>query len=105
MFKKFKDKALENAMKAMGNDKVQEVMSSPEFQSFMLRAFQTSMKVKNDVGEARKTIAKRMNVVTGDDLEDLKRNLDRLDRKVRDLKDENETLKEKLEDADAVPES
>ncbi len=99
MFKNLKDKAIDGAMKAMGNDQVQKVMNSPEFQQFMFRAFQTGMKVKSDVEEARKVVVKRMNVATGDDLEDLKRTLDRLERKVRDLKDENETLKEKLDDA------
>ena len=99
MFKKLKDKALENAMKAMGNDKVQQAMNSPEFQNFVMRAFQTGMKVKTDMDEVRQTLVKRMNVATGDDLEDLKRTLDLLERKVRDLKDENEDLKEKLEDS------
>jgi len=99
MFKKFKDKALENAMKAMGNDKVQQMMNSEDFQRFMLRAFQTGMSVKGDLDEVRKTLVKRMNVASGDDLEDLKRTLDRLERKVRDLKDENEDLKEKIDEA------
>ncbi len=100
MFKKLKDAALEGAMKAMGNDQVQKMVNSPEMQKIMFRALQTGMKVKNDVTDARRVLAERMNVATGDDLEDLKRKLDRLERKVQNLRDENETLKEKLEDTE-----
>lgn len=99
MLKKFKDKALEGAMKAMGNDQVQKVMSSPDVQKFVMRAFQTGMRVRSDIDDARRMVVKRMNVATGDDLENLKRTLDRLERKVQNLKDENETLKEKLEES------
>jgi hypothetical protein len=104
MLKDLKDKALANAMKAMQAEPVQKVMNSPEFQKTMFRALQTGMKLKTDVDEARKNVAKHLNVATNDDLEDLKRNIDRLERKVRDLKTENKDLKTKVEAATKAPE-
>lgn len=101
MFKKFKEKAFEGAMKAMGDERLQKVIGSPEVQKVMTRALATGLRMRSDFEEARRNIVNRMNVATGDDLEDLKLKLDRLERKVRDLRDENETLREHLEDKDA----
>lgn len=104
MFKSLKEKAMANAMKVMQTDQAQKVMNSPEVQKAMFRAFQTGMKVKTDVSDASRNIAKRMNFATNDDLQDLKRTIDRLERKVRDLKTENKDLKKKVE-SDAAPAS
>jgi polyhydroxyalkanoate synthesis regulator phasin len=98
MLKNLKEKALDGAMKVMQTDGAKKVMNSAEFQKMMMKAFQASFKVKQDLDEAKRTLAKRLNVATGDDLRDLKRTIDRLERRVKDLKRENEDLKTKVGD-------
>jgi polyhydroxyalkanoate synthesis regulator phasin len=102
MLKDLKDKALSGAMKIMQTEQAQKVMNSPDVQKAMFRAFQTSMKVKGDISDASRNMAKKLNFATNDDLQDLKRTIDRLERKVRDLKTENTDLKSKV-DAQAAP--
>jgi len=99
MFKQFKDKALQGAMKIMQSEQAQKVMSSPEVQKAMMKAVQTGFKVKEDIANTRKVLTKRLNIASGDDLANLKRKLDRLERKVSDLRDENENLRAQVDDA------
>lgn len=98
MWKKLKDRAVSGAMKVVSSDRARKVMDSEEFQSAVFRAVTTGMRVKRDLSEARKVLAKQLDVATGDDLADLKRELDRLERRVRDLKEENEDLRDSLDD-------
>ncbi|MEO1271231.1 MAG: hypothetical protein AAFX99_24330, partial [Myxococcota bacterium] len=65
----------------------------PEVQKAMMKAVQTGFKVKEDIDNTRKVLAKRLNIATGDDLANLKRKLDRLERRVSDLREENEHLR------------
>lgn len=98
MLKMLKEKALDGAMKVMQTDGAKKVMNSAEFQKMMTKAFQTTFKVKQDLDEAKRTLAKKLNVATDDDLQNLKRTIDRLQRRVKDLKDQNEELKTKVGD-------
>lgn len=100
MIKSFKDKAMAGAAKLMQSQQAQKLMTSPEFQKVMMKAFQTGMKVKSDLDSTKRNLAKKMNVATEDDLVTLKRKLDRLERRVTSLRDENADLKAKLSDAE-----
>ncbi len=99
MLKSLKDKAMSGAMKVMQSDKARKMMSSAEFQKVMMKAFETGFRVKQDLDSAKKTVARSLNVATGDDLADMKRTIDRLERKVRDLKSENESLRDEMHGA------
>jgi len=82
----------------MQSDQGQKIMSKPEVQKAMTWAFQTSFKVKNNIDSAKKAAAKRFSVATEDDLKDLKRTLDRLERKVKKM---NDAAKKKAPKTDA----
>lgn len=97
MFKDIKNKALALGMKAMDTEQAKKVMSSEDFQGFMMKALQTSFKVREDLNSAKKVVAQRLNVATEDDLKNLKRQIDRLERNVRNLSTENEKLKAEME--------
>lgn len=97
MLKDLKNKALALGMKAMDTDAAKKVMSSDDFQSFAMKAMQTGFKVRQDLDSAKKMVAQRLNVATEDDLKSLKRQIDRLERNVRNLSNENEKLKAELE--------
>ena len=88
MWKKLKDRAVSGAMKVVSSERARKVMDSEEFQSAVIRAVTTGMRVKRDLAEARRVLAKQLDVATGDDLADLKREIDRLERRVRDLREE-----------------
>ena len=93
MFKRFKDKALEGAVKIMKSEQAQKIIASPDVQKAMFKAFETGFKVKEDITNTRKVVAKRLNIVTGDDLVDLKHKLDHLERRVTHLNEENTQLR------------
>ena len=97
MFKRFKNKALEGAVKLMQSEQAQKIITSPDVQKAMFKAFETGFKVKEDITNTRKVVAKRLNIATGDDLVDLKRKLDHLERRVSHLKDENTQLRHKAD--------
>ncbi len=80
-----KTRAMEGAMKFMQSDKGQKLMSNPDVQKAMSWAFQTSFKVKNNLDSAKKNLAKSFAVATEDDLKDMKRTLDRLERRVKKM--------------------
>lgn len=82
-----KGKAMEAGMKFMQSDKGQKLMANPDVQKAMQWAFQTSFKVQGKVRDTKKTVAKRLSVATEDDLKDLKRTIDRLERKVKKMGD------------------
>ena len=94
MFKRFKDKALESAVKLMQSEQAQKLVSSAEVQKAVLKAVKTGFKVKEDISNTRRVVVERLNIATGDDLVDLKRKLDHLERRVNHLKKENEHLRE-----------
>jgi hypothetical protein len=100
MWKKLKDRAVSGAMKVASSDRARKVMDSDEFQSAVFRAVTTGLRVKRDLAEARRVLAKQLDVATGDDLADLKRELDRLERRVRNLRDENDELRDQLDPDD-----
>lgn len=83
--KEIKQRAMNGAMKLMQTDTAQKVMSKPEFQKAMAWAFQTSVKVKDNIEDTKKKLAKRFAVATEDDLKDLKRTIARLERKVKKM--------------------
>jgi len=100
MLKDLKDKALRLGMDAMDTDAAKKMMGSAEFQKVVMKAFQTSFKVRQDLNNAKKVVAKRLNVATGDDLKEMKRTIDRLERRVKNLKDDNDRLKATVERKD-----
>ena len=98
MINDMKKKALSLGMKAMDTDAAKKMMTSPEFQKVVMKALQTGVKVRQDLNNAKKVMARSLNVATGDDLKEMKRNIDRLERRVRNLKTENEKLKDSMGD-------
>ena len=81
--KDVKGQLLTGAMKVMQSDTARKVMSSPHFQNAMAFAFKTTFKVKNDIDSARKNVASALNLVTKDELRDLQRNVERLERRLK----------------------
>lgn len=87
-----KARAMQEAMKFMQSNKGQKVMANPDVQKAMQWAFQTSFKMQNKISGAKKSLAKKLAVANEDDLKELKRSMDRLERKVKRM---NETAKKK----------
>ena len=80
-----KAKAMDGAMKFMQSDKGQKLMANPDIQKAIQWAFQTSFKVQSKVGQVKRDVAKKFAVATEDDLKELKRTMDRLERKVKKM--------------------
>lgn len=89
-FKNLKSRAMDEAMKFMQSEKGQKIMSNPDVQKAMAWAFQTSFKVKNNVTTVKKSLAKKLAVATEDDLKDLKRTIDRLERRVKKMNNDSQ---------------
>lgn len=71
------------AMKLMQTDAAKKVMSSQQFQNAMALAFRTTFKVRNNVDTAKKRVASTFNLVTRDEVRDLRRSVERLERRLR----------------------
>jgi len=89
-----KDEFMKKAMKALQNDKVQEIMSNEKVQKGMAEAIKASYEVKSQFDEKKKEFAKKLNLATSDDLRSMKRELDRLQRQVSRLKEQQRRQEE-----------
>ena len=84
MWKNLTEKAIGGAIKALQSDRAQRVLNNKDLHNAVERAVETGSKLRDDLAQARRMLAKRLDVATGDDLAELKKNLDRLERKVRE---------------------
>lgn len=78
-----KEQLLNSAMKAMQSDTARKVMSNERFQQAMALAFRTTFKVRSNIDNTKKRIAKSLNMVTKEELRDLRRSVERLERRLR----------------------
>ncbi len=78
-----KGQLIASAMKVMQTDGARKIMASPQFQNAMAYAFRTSYKMRTDVENTKKRVAGAFNLVTRDELRELRRNVERLERRVR----------------------
>lgn len=78
-----KEKLMSGAMKVMQSDTARKVMSSQQFQNAMAFAFRTTFKVRNEVDNAKKKVANTFNLVTRDEVRELRRSVERLERRLR----------------------
>lgn len=92
-----KDQLLNSAMKVMQSETARKVMSNERFQQGMAFAFRTTFKVRNEIDEGKKRIATRLNLVTKDELRDLRRTVERLERRLK--KQEKEAAAKREQDA------
>ena len=83
-----KSKALRAAIKVMQSDTAQRVMTDERFQKAVNSAMRFGSQVRDGVREARGQIAERLGGAPDDDLREMKRELDRLQRQVAKLKKE-----------------
>lgn len=86
----WKDELLKAAMKVMQNPTAQKVVSSDQFQKAVSGAFKASFAIKSELDDKKADLARKMNLATGDDLRNMKRELDRLQRQVARMKKEKE---------------
>jgi hypothetical protein len=82
----FKKKILKKAMKAMEDPRVQDVLNNEKVQKGMAEAFKASHKVRTEFEEKKAQLADFLNLATTDDLRSMKRELDRLQRQVSRMK-------------------
>ena len=54
-----------------------------------MRAMTTGLRVKRDLAEARRALANQLEIATGDDLAELKREMERLEAQVEKLREES----------------
>jgi len=78
-----KDKLMSSAMKVMQSDMAKKVMASQQFQNAMALAFRTTFKVRNEIDGAKKRVAGAFDLVTRDEVRDLRRSVERLERRLR----------------------
>lgn len=91
-----KSTLLSNAMKVMQSDTARKVMESEKFQQAMAFAFRTTFKVKSGLDNSKKKVASTLNLVTKEEVRDLRRSVERLERRLR--KAEKKTKKSKKSD-------
>jgi ubiquinone biosynthesis protein UbiJ len=88
MWKRLKDRATRGAMKVVNSERAKRVLNSEEFQDAVVRAVTTGLRVRRDLSEARRALAAQLEIATGDDLADLKRQLEALEERMETLGDE-----------------
>ena len=86
----WKDDIFKTAMKVMQNPTAQRIMGNEKVQKALGNAFKAGFQVKTELDDRKSDLAKRLNLATGDDLRNMKRELDRLQRQVARLKKEKE---------------
>ena len=91
-----KDKLMSSAMKVMQSDAARKVMASQQFQNAMAFAFRTTFKVRNELDSTKKKVAGTLNLVTKDEVRELRRSVERLERRLR--KAEKKAKKAKKDD-------
>ncbi|TVR02907.1 MAG: hypothetical protein EA398_06640 [Deltaproteobacteria bacterium] len=79
---KLKARALEKAMKIAQSDSAQQIMADERFQRAFAQVFESSMKARDSIEKTRRDLAHRFNLATEDDLRDMKRKLERLERRL-----------------------
>jgi hypothetical protein len=87
-----KDQLLNAAMKLMQSETARQVMSNERFQQAMAVAFRTTFRVRNGIDNTKKRIAESMNFATREELRELRRNLERLERRLKKAEAEREKL-------------
>ena len=80
-----KTQLMSGAMKAMQSDTARKVMASPQFQNAMASALRTAFKVRNRVDNTKKSLASAFSVATTDEVRELRRSVDRLERRLFEL--------------------
>lgn len=93
-----KDDFMQAAMKALQNPKVQKIMSNEKVQKGMAEAIKASYEIKSQLDETKEELAKKLNLATSDDLRSMKRELDRLQRQVSRLKEQQRQQESDSED-------
>ena len=78
-----KGQLVSGAMKLMQTDAARKVMASQQFQNAMAFAFRATFKVRNEVDGAKKKVANGFNLVTKDEVRELRRNVEGLERRLR----------------------
>ena len=81
--KGLKGRMLNVAMKAMSSDVARKIMASPGFQNAMSSAVRTTFKVRGEIDGAKKRVAGAFNLVTHDEIRELRRSVERLERRMR----------------------
>ncbi len=81
--KDLKVQLVNQAMKMLQTDTAQKVMASPSVQNAMSFVFQASFKVKNEVQSTKRKLASALDLVTKEELRELRRNVERLERRVK----------------------
>ena len=79
----FKAHLLNQSMKLLQSENAQKIMASPQLQNAMSLVFRVSFKVKNDIQSTKKRLASALDLVTKDELRDLRRNVERLERRLK----------------------
>lgn len=86
----FKDTLFNVALKVMNNPTAQKIMSNETVQNTVGSAIGAGFTLKEKVDQTKKKIAGSFGLSTTDDLRDLKREVDRLQRQVDHLKEEKD---------------
>jgi hypothetical protein len=78
----FRQKAMQQGMKLMGDPRFQKLMMSPSAQKLMSLAFQLPGKIEDAFARRGKAFAKRFKLATREELETLKSTIRDLERKL-----------------------
>lgn len=97
-----KNKAMQSAMEFMSSERGQKWMNDPRVQKAVGSAFQASVVARSQLDVARKQVAEALNLATEDDLRDMKRNLDRLERRLKRMQAEKEAMEARAAEAEAA---
>lgn len=87
-----KEQMLNTAMKLMQSETARKVMSNERFQQAMAVAFRTTFRVRNSIDQTKKRVADSMNFATREELRDLRRTVERLERRLKKAEADREKL-------------
>ena len=101
----FKKVAIEQAGKLMSSPTATKVLTNPNvqrvMQKYMVKAFELQAVVRREVEEKLAEMLKSFNVVTADDLNKVKRSVQKLEAAISKLKRQVGKLEKKLEEKEA----
>jgi hypothetical protein len=85
MIEKLKQEAMRQGMKLLSNPKVMKVMADPRFMNAIGQGFALRGRIQMTVEEKLRSFASMLNLVTRDEIEEIKRDLTHVENTVNDL--------------------
>ena len=97
----FKSRAIKHALDFLQSENGQKLVSNPDVQKAVHWTVENSIKLGKRLEETKKSIVKSLSIATDDDLHDLKKTVDRLEKRIKRMKAEEKLRLDEAEEEKA----